>query len=366
MEQVREIPRTQTFTRMLARGIDFTDYAKLKRRAEKKEDFVKTCEELGDVSLKHAMEEEARGHLITARKFYMKAAAVYRVSHYELLDYSEEKKRIYYKELDSFRKGIELHTDFSSEKVEVPYKSSKMVGWLMIPANAPEDVPVVICTGGMTGFKEEVHYVALSFLERGIAVLNVDGPGQGEAFYFHNCYLDGNTEDAHETLVDYLVQREDVGNRIALYGLCFGGYLMARAASKISDKIVACVSMGGAYELSTTLRQNPIFETIGTIRAGLAGSSQEEKMELISQLTLKGRAHLIQCPLLIIHNKPDYLISSDNIKILYEEAGSSEKELRYFMGPDHNAHNDNTESVSLAADWLYEKLYGGRKKEALS
>src|ERR1035437_8039000 len=105
-----------------------------------------------------------------------------------------------------------------------------------------------------------------------MAVLNLDGPGQGEAFYFHKCLFDITIENAFETAVDFLLKRSDVGNKIALYGLCMGGYLMARTACKISDKIVALVSMGGGYELHSTAAEIPVFTVIGSFRAGIFNS----------------------------------------------------------------------------------------------
>jgi len=364
VSEPRKIPMTQPPTRMVARGIDFADYAKMQLRVDKGEDYVAVAEQMADRFATLAGNALQDGHRLTAKTLYLKAAALYRVAPYGILSYTEEKTRLYKKELDAFTWGMHLQEGMEIEKVEIPYKESMMCGWLLKPKDATNQTPVVIATGGLTGFKEEVHYVIEAFVERGMAVLNMDGPGQGESFFHHDCLLETHSEFAQEAMVDYVLGRPDLGNTMALYGLCMGGYTMARAAAHLGDRVAACVSMGGAYDMLDAISFHPAFYKIGALRAGFIDKQSETIDEAIMerirafalQLNLKGYAERITCPLFVVHNTPDPLIPSSNVKQLFDLAPTRDKKLVSYPGPDHNAHADNTEATALVGDWLAERL----------
>ncbi|SHG15611.1 S9 family peptidase [Vibrio gazogenes] len=354
MTQPRPLPKGQTPARLNARGIDFSDYQKIDYRVNRKgEDCVEVCCSLAAHLDELACEKLAAGHQLSACRFSYKAAALYRIAHYGLLEFDEEKAALYQKELDIFSRALALDNRFSAERTEIPYKNGQLVGWLMKPLNCSDDVPVVIATGGITGFKEEVHYVITHFLERGIAVLNIDGPGQGETFYQYNISVEPESEQAHEVMIDYLLNRDDVGNDIALYGLCMGGLLMARTAAVHQDKVKAIISMGGGYELSSCIKEHPQFEAVFAYRGNIAIADVHPFIDRFAMNTL---STTIDCPLLIIHNRPDFLIPSSNVKRIYEEATTTDKQQVFFKGAEHNAHNANAEACALAADWLVERL----------
>jgi len=231
-----------------------------------------------------------------------------------------------------------------------------MCGWMLIPNQAPKDVPVIVTTAGITGFKEEVHPVAMMMVERGFAVLNIDGPGQGESFYANKCYLEIDTQDAHNAALDYILGRSDVGNKIGLYGLCFGGNLVARTAGCFPDKVAACVSVGGAYVIKEALRFNRAFLDIAAYRLGKSDQVEHVRHNIAPQFNLEGIAEKITCPLLIIHNDPDPLIKVKNVERLYKEAASLDKTIKIYPGSDHNAHNDNTEATTYVVDWFADRL----------
>lgn len=354
----RKMPKAQTFNRMLGEGVDHTDYSKIVKRVINGEDYVTVCEELGDQSYAYAEDELKKNHKHTAKIFFMKAAALYRVGPYETIAYTEEKTRMYEKELKSYSRGIVLYENIKAEKVEISYKNSKMTGWMYIPKLALADVPVILTIGGLTGFKEELHSVAMMLVERGFAVLNVDGPGQGESFYVNHCYFDVENEAAYEAILDYILNRNDVGNKIGLYGLCFGGYLAARMAGYSPNKVLACVCVGGSYEGAECVNFNPNFLDAFAMRCGTKAVDDQSAKNLLAQFTLTGIAEKITSPLLIIHNDPDPIISIKNIEKLYNEAPSSDKTYKIYPGPDHCAHNDKTEVNTFASDWLADRILG--------
>ncbi|SJN59833.1 2,6-dihydropseudooxynicotine hydrolase [Vibrio ruber DSM 16370] len=364
MTQPRPLPKGQTPARLNARGIDFSDYQKIDYRVNRKgEDCVEVCRSLAHHLDEVALEKQAAGHQLSACQLSYKAAALYRISHYGILEFDDEKSALYQKELEVFSRALSLDTRFSAERTEIPYREGKLVGWLMKPLNCSDDVPVVLATGGITGFKEEVHYVITHFLERGIAVLNIDGPGQGETFYHYGIGVEPESELAHKVMIDYLIDRTDVGNNIALYGLCMGGLLVARTAAAQRDKVKAIVCMGGGYELTSSVREHPQFEAVFAYRGNVA---VDEIYPFVDRFGMDTLSTKIDRPLLIIHNRPDFLIPSSNVKRIYEEATTSDKQQVYFKGAEHNAHNANAEACALAADWLVERLFNRQENASTS
>lgn len=357
MAENRKIPLGQNFNRMMASGLDHTDYTKIAERVGKgQEDHVKVCEELGDKSYAYAEEELKKGHKETARIFFIKAAAVYRIGEYDIIDITDERLRIYGKLLDSYARGIQLYENMTAEKIEIPYKNSKMSGWMLIPKYASKDVPVIVATGGLTGFKEEVHTIAMSLINRGLAVLLIDGPGQGESLYFNQCYLEIEHEAAYNTIFDYVLNRSDVGNKIGIFGASFGGYLVARIAGCLSDKLAGCVSRGGSYDPKEMIPVYPYSLEKLAIRFGK--NKEYVKDHLLEKMNLKGIADKISCPLLIIHNERDPLFNVESVKRTYAEAASTDKTLKIYPGFDHCATFDDTEVHRYLVDWFAEKVCG--------
>lgn len=352
----RQIPLAQTFNRMLGSGVDPSDYANIVRGVSHGKDFVEVCEKLGDNSFEYAQQQFKLGHRDTSRIFFMKAAALFRVAPYEIIQFTEEKKRIYEKELLSYSKGIMLYENMRAEKIQIPYKNSAMAGWFYFPHKNVDSAPVIVMIGGLTGFKEESHTMAMKLVERGFTVLNIDYPGQGETFYYNQCFFEENNYAIGNSIVNYVINRHDVSNTIGLYGLCFGGFLVAQIAGYFPNQISACVCLGGSYDAKECLKFNQDFLVSLTMRFGKNQNEYEVVEELSNKFNLDDVIENIACPLLLIHNDPDPIISIENIKKLYNEAPSLKKELKVFSGPDHCAHNDKTEVSTYIVDWLDDNL----------
>src|SRR5207248_4707040 len=82
-----------------------------------------------------------------------------------------------------------------------------MYGILRKPWHIPRP-PVVVLIPGLDSVKEELHNYGDDFLRRGMAVLAIDGPGQGEMeFEFPLRY---DYEVPIRYAIDYLEGRKDV------------------------------------------------------------------------------------------------------------------------------------------------------------
>ncbi len=138
--EARKRPITQSTGRMLGSGVDPADFTKMVARTDAGEDWVEVCEELGDAALALAEAAIQEGHLVTARRFYLNAQACYRVGQYGIIEFTDEKLRLYGKLLDSFAKAARLYEP-PLQQVSIPYKGYQMDGWLWLPGTLPRIAP---------------------------------------------------------------------------------------------------------------------------------------------------------------------------------------------------------------------------------
>ena len=134
------------------------------------------------------------------------------------------------------------------EPFTVAHEGASLPGYLHLPRNAHDRAPAcTIMVNGADSVKEEYHFWAREFVRRGIAVLTLDGPGQGEMvgkLPMHPDAWDGPMSAA----VDALERSGRVdGARIGIWGSSMGGYLAARAAA-FEPRLRAVVSSGGFYD----------------------------------------------------------------------------------------------------------------------
>ena len=115
------------------------------------------------------------------------------------------------------------------EKVLIPYGDARMAAILRKPAGI-EKPPVVIVMGGLDSVKEELQQVADYFLDRGMATLGMDGPGQGETGL--TLKIEPASEKPVGAAIDFLAGLGGIdANRVGLYGQSLGGYYVVRACA---------------------------------------------------------------------------------------------------------------------------------------
>ena len=93
---------------------------------------------------------------------------------------------MYRRSLRCFEKGIRRRYP-TIERVEVPYEGKVLPAWFMKSPTAKGKAPTVVFFNGLDGTKEVgVLYGGVELAARGINLLAIDGPGQGEALRLHN------------------------------------------------------------------------------------------------------------------------------------------------------------------------------------
>lgn len=350
-KEANEQIRTMPMNRVIPSGLDVSDYEVIMAEYGKGRNFAEVCEEQGDKSKALARKAQAENHLLTAKKFYLRATAAYRVGQYTIIPDNEQKLRMYRKLIDCYTEAAKLF-DPPIEKIEIPYGDYQMAGWLRLPKNASNDCPLIISIGGADGWREEHHNHTEFYVERGLAVLMIDGPGQGETRLFNKNFMPLDVEKALDAIVEYMYQDSRVGTNIGIVGWSFGGYLVARTAS-YSKKLKACAFSGGSYNPKEILNFLPKFNHVFK---ALTGKNDEEVEKMLEKMNLEGFAEKITCPLLIIHGQPDPIFSVEGVQRIHDEAASSDKTIKIWPDGNHCVSNHYLEVLTTIADWFKERL----------
>src|SRR5262249_29736596 len=105
--------------------------------------------------------------------------------------------------------------DHKIEAVSIPFKTKSIPGWLHLPPGySGGKVPVVIAIPGMDSFKEvNVALANDRWMQRGVAVLSIDGPGQYESPLLGVYVSMQNWIDAGPAVVDWLLGRPEIDSQ---------------------------------------------------------------------------------------------------------------------------------------------------------
>jgi len=208
----------------------------------------------------------------------------------------------------------------------------------------------------MDGVKEDNPAYSDPFLERGIAVFSMDGPGQGETRAGGVKCTASNYEAAGKLACDYLVRRPEIdANRLAIMGSSMGSYWGPRVAAA-EPRFKACGVSGVCVEPGQYTIFNTASPTFKLNYMYMSGYDDEAAFdEFAKTLTLKGVASKITCPYLVVAGEDDELCPIEFVYELVEEIRSP-KVLVVYEGEKHSIRNPRART--LIVDWLTDRLEG--------
>ena len=237
------------------------------------------------------------------------------------------------------------------ERIEFPYQGISMPGWLRKP-RAKAKAPVAVILPGLDACKEELHAWAEAFVNRGMAALTLDGPGQGEtSFRLPTTPHWGSVLGA---VVDVLERRSDVdGSRVGVAGQSLGAIYAPLAASG-EPRLKACIANCGPFDWGEVLpKMPPISQEVFRVRSH--AKTMEDAYELAKKITLRDAAEHISCPLLVVFGADDRLIAPSEGERLAKAAKGPSEFVLYEEG-NHVCFNISYKFRPLTADWMAKQL----------
>jgi cephalosporin-C deacetylase-like acetyl esterase len=267
-----------------------------------------------------------------------------------------------------FSKYIE-HAPHPVERVEVPYDSKSLPGYLHLP-HAPksdEKFPCVISIDGMDGSKEMMCSMhGDKFLLRGMANFAMDGPGQGECCVREIFVTPANHQDSTRAVYEWLIKHPHIDrNRIVLQGISFGSYFGLQGAKAIGDNIkgaavtFVCHEPGGNAIFNQAA---PSFKLRFMYMAGISDEAEFDKW--VQGFDLRPIAKDIKCPVFIQAGEDDELSPIEYTYQLFDML-TCKKKLVVYEGERHSIGTGMAAQLGepwfpMLVDWLRDRAEGRR------
>ncbi|MGD0055800.1 MAG: alpha/beta fold hydrolase [Acidimicrobiales bacterium] len=332
--------------RFTANGVDASDFARITGALTSWDEW---CGAWCDGAQEHfdlATQALGEGRRRSAGEYYARAATYFHFGKFLFVHDQDQARQAHSRAVDALNRALPLFEPPASRE-EIPFAGSKLVGVFRTPQDHGPH-PTVILIPGLDSTKEEFRDVERAFLDRGMAILALDGPGQGEAEW--TLAIRAEWDIVGEAVFEHLLAMEQVdGERIGIWGVSLGGFYAARMAS--SDlPIKGTVALAGPYNLGATWKDlNPLTRHAFEVRT--FSSSPEEAQERAWDLTLEGFASRITTPLMVVMGKRDRLFPWQDGERLASEASGDTTFVLLEEG-NHGCANVVYRHRPLSADWM--------------
>ena len=336
--------------RFVANGVPLSDFEEVTRGISQWDEWCAAWSARAAVHEALGREALAGGYTLSGAAHLTRAGVCYHFAKFVFVQDYDQMRAAHRKAVECRRAALP-YLDPPGERVEIPYEGTRLYGILRKPRGVARPPVVVMCMG-LDSAKEEMDAYESIFLERGMATLAFDGPGQGEAEY--ELPIRGDYEAVVKSVVDWVEREEGIdGTRVGLWGVSLGGYYAPRAAA-FEKRVKACIALSGPYDWSELWPQmNPLTREAFRVRAKCA--TQEAAREYGARLTLKGVASNITCPLFIVAGKLDRIVPWQDAERLAGEA-SGPVELLMIEDGNHVANNRAYRYRTQSADWMARQL----------
>jgi 2,6-dihydroxypseudooxynicotine hydrolase len=335
--------------RFVQAGVDYNDFVATTARVESWDEWLDAWCANADMHARLAEEAAAKGRGLSAGEAWARATVAYHFAKFVWVVDPERSRAAADKAVAAMAKTHE-YLDPTAERIEVPLDGGRVVGNLRRPAGE-ERPPLVLLVPGLDSTKEEFFKLENVFLDRGMATLSIDGPGQGESGY--ELPIRADYEVAMTAVLDAIAGRTDVDlDRVGLLGVSLGGYYAPRILA-FEPRVRAGVGLSGPYRFSDIWDDVPP-QTRETFVAKSFAKDDDEGRARAAELDLNGVAERIQQPYLAITGKLDRLIPWEQSERAAREAPNG----TFLLHEDgnHGCANVSYKTRPVAADWLREQL----------
>jgi dipeptidyl aminopeptidase/acylaminoacyl peptidase len=264
----------------------------------------------------------AAGDPLVARRLYRIAAERYREAQHFCVPIVGPRKRALHEKLLECAAKLRALADYPIERVEIPFEGGALPALLHLLPEGRRG-PAVVFMPGMDQTKENYpNPLGNEFEERGMHVLALDGPGQGEN-WLRGIHV---TPDSHATTaraaLEFLAQRPEVEEeKIGIYGRSFGSFWSFRAAAD-EPRFAACAGAVACFywDRLSVFDEAPI--RFKQVFMAMAGTEDEEAFDSeADRYTLKGHAERIRCHALMVTGEFDPLNPLEQSEAVYGALG---------------------------------------------
>ncbi len=332
---------------------------------------VKKMADIGPAFAAVARRREAKANAaaladrkVTARDNFFMAAVHWGAAQWPYDENDETNIAYNNKKRECYAKYAAL-ADHHVEAVWVPFADKAIPAWLHLPPGySSGKLPVVIAIPGMDSYKEiQVALYGDKYLNRGMAVLAIDGPGQYEAPMIGLYFTMENWMATGPALVDWIAARPELdATRIGVAGTSFGS-LFGTVLTANEPRIKACAVMSVCHEpgCHTIFQEaSPTFKKRFMYMSGI--TDEDEFDDFRKKITWQGHADKIRVPYLCVAGEAEELSPLQHSEALMA-ALKGPKQMVVYQESRHSVGNVPAANLGpfppiLLADWLADRLAG--------
>ena len=336
--------------------------AKIKRVG----DFVREFANTAKRREAKAVRFEADGRLIAARGSYMTAALLWAAARWPIFETNRELAHLEERMNHCYAKYIEL-APRPIEIVRIPFQGKALPAYLHLPCEQSEGEKFPCCVNipGMDSSKETgVMMYGDAYLERGMAVLSIDGPGQAESAALGIHVTATNHMEAALATLDWLQRHAAIDtDNIVVRGTSFGTYWGLQWAAALGDRIKGVAVSGVCHEPGCNTIFNTASPSFKLRYMWMADYDDEDAFDKFAEtIDLRPTVPAITCPVLIVAGEQDQLSPIEFSYQVFDHI-SAPREILVYEGANHSVAD--AASVALGdnpreylADWLAARLDG--------
>jgi dienelactone hydrolase len=340
------------------------DFAGLRQRVQKYADVANAFEAAARRREDKAKAAEEEGESITARENYFIAAILWGAGQWPF-DQADDRNIAFNEHKRQCYGNYARLADHRVEAVVIPFQGRSLTAWLHLPYGyAGGRVPAIVAIPGMDSFKETgVALYGDRWLNRGIAVLAVDGPGQYEAPLLGVHVSIPAWQEAAGTWVDWLSARPEIdAARIGLIGTSFGSFFATIAAAAEPRYKAVAVSATCLEPGCRTIFEeaSPTFKKRFMFMSGILDEGEFD--EFCRTLTWEGHAEKIAAPYFCMAGESDELSPLEHTEAMFRRM-TGPRQLVVYMDSRHSVGNVPStvlgpSPATLQANWMAARLAG--------
>lgn len=345
-EESQAALRQLSLERVMAYGVDYSDAVELRARVQGGQRWQDAATHLAEICIDPPERLAARETTRTRINRLLRASALLRMSQMMMLDNTDERAAIIERAGALYDEAAALAGD--RDRCTIKTAGGVLTGW-MFAARGSAPVGQVLVIGGVEGWAMDFSEMGVELAERGLDVLLLDGPGQGESRMTHGHYLTTDWIARYREVFDML-ERRAPGLPIGIIGNSIGGAVVSHFSAH-EPRVSACCDNGGP---SLPKDRQPTFFRKMTAHVGTV--LPEEAARVWGSIDPIAKGNAISCPLLVVHGELDPLVSLLDAEAIARTGTLANTLLITFSDGDHCVYNHSSDKHAVIGDWMAEQL----------
>jgi pimeloyl-ACP methyl ester carboxylesterase len=337
--------------RLIQNGVDYNDMLATIGRIETWAQWLPEWNRTADEQAGFAAVGDAAGHALTAGLAWRRASVNRQFGKFVWMLDHDLVRAATLRWVRETRAAL-ARLDPTAERLEVAIPGGTAYANLRRPVGVTR-APYVVVIPGLDSTKEEFFYFEQSFLDRGLATISLDGPGQGETAF--ELPIRPDYETAVTPLLDQLAGRTDLDHdRAGVVGVSLGGYYAPRVAA-FEPRFAAVAGISGPFCFGDMWDElPPMTRQTFVVKSGARDDAEGRK--IASTLDLAGVCERIAVPALYVTGAKDRLIPWRQTERQATE--TPEGTFVCFPEGNHGVSNLPSKARPMIADWMADRLTG--------